>query len=543
MERNINEIEDALFQVKNLEESLKKNAQGILSSTMKEEISSLVKESLKKEVDEEDVEDDTDDESDDTDNTMDDMEGSTEDDVIDDIDYEEDDSITEPPVTPEDGDVETIDLRGEKNMDNVMRVWMSMDPNDGIIVTKDDEMINLSDKNTGKEYMISLNESEDFFGDPNEEDPFEDDEYDPNYDEYESLGIPDDMPSYKTKWHSDEDELTGFEDNEDGDYDPFEDVDYSQLEEMMGELGNSKKRREDDIMYELELNDKSEFMEDSDSDLFGDEYSEFMKDYDSDDDLMGGETLEDYDLEVDQSIFEAKKMSAKPKGVTGHGPKFKYGKTNNFEIKKQPTAFGKEGVKAKGTGKAKFEYDEDVNMDGYTEKPTKRTEKPTKRKEFKEASRTLGNGSNFRKGGLPKPRAHSKANTAINEELQLMREKNEEYRKALNLFRNKLNEVAVFNSNLAYVTRLFTEHSTTKQEKINILRRFDNIETIKESKNLYKVIKSELGSGQKSQQTIKESVQRSVERTPSTGSAVNLIESKTYENPQFLRMKDLMKKI
>jgi len=96
---------------------------------------------------------------------------------------------------------------------------------------------------------------------------------------------------------------------------------------------------------------------------------------------------------------------------------------------------------------------------------------------------------------------------------------------------------------LAYVTRLFTEHSTTKQEKINILRRFDNVETIKESKNLYKVIKSELGSGQESQQTIKESVQRSVERTPSTGSAVNLIESKTYENPQFLRMKDLMKKL
>ena len=38
-------------------------------------------------------------------------------------------------------------------------------------------------------------------------------------------------------------------------------------------------------------------------------------------------------------------------------------------------------------------------------------------------------------------------------------------------------------------TRLFTEHSTTKQEKINILRRFDNVETIKESKDLYKTIK------------------------------------------------------
>ena len=56
---------------------------------------------------------------------------------------------------------------------------------------------------------------------------------------------------------------------------------------------------------------------------------------------------------------------------------------------------------------------------------------------------------------------------SINKEVNLLREKNEEYKKALNLFRNKLNEVAIFNSNLAYATRLFTEHSTTKQEKIN----------------------------------------------------------------------------
>ena len=49
-----------------------------------------------------------------------------------------------------------------------------------------------------------------------------------------------------------------------------------------------------------------------------------------------------------------------------------------------------------------------------------------------------------------------------------------------------MNEVAVFNSNLAYATRLFTEHSTTKQEKINILDVSISVETIKESKSLYK---------------------------------------------------------
>ena len=127
----------------------------------------------------------------------------------------------------------------------------------------------------------------------------------------------------------------------------------------------------------------------------------------------------------------------------------------------------------------------------------------------------------------------------------MLREKNEEYRNALNVFREKLNEVAVFNSNLAYATRLFTEHSTTKQEKINILKRFDNVETLKESKNLYKSIKDQLSTGKETETTksINESIERTVVKTPSSGSAVNLIESKTYENPQFLRMKDLMGKI
>jgi hypothetical protein len=93
---------------------------------------------------------------------------------------------------------------------------------------------------------------------------------------------------------------------------------------------------------------------------------------------------------------------------------------------------------------------------------------------------------------------------------------------------------------LAYATRLFTEHTTTKTEKINIMRRFDNVETIKESKNLYQTIKDELGSVEKPM--VKESIVENIDRTPSKGST-NLVENKTYENPQFLRMKDLMSKM
>ena len=124
----------------------------------------------------------------------------------------------------------------------------------------------------------------------------------------------------------------------------------------------------------------------------------------------------------------------------------------------------------------------------------------------------------------------------------MLKGKNEEYRKALNMFRDKLNEVAIFNSNLAYATRLFTEHSTSKQEKINILRRFDSAETIKESKALYKTIKDEL-SGSDVRKPVTESIEKIIDTDQKSGSAINLIESKTYENPQFLRMKDIMQKL
>ena len=118
------------------------------------------------------------------------------------------------------------------------------------------------------------------------------------------------------------------------------------------------------------------------------------------------------------------------------------------------------------------------------------------------------------------------------QEVTMLREKNEEYRKALNVFREKLNEVAIFNSNLAYATRLFTEHSTTKKEKINILRRFDNVETLKESKNLYRSIKDELSKTEST--PINESVETKLNKGVSSGSSTTLIESKTYENPQFI---------
>ena len=138
-----------------------------------------------------------------------------------------------------------------------------------------------------------------------------------------------------------------------------------------------------------------------------------------------------------------------------------------------------------------------------------------------------------------KPKTSTVSETKIMKEYKELKSKNEEYKKALNVFKDKLNEVALFNTNLAYVNRLFTEHSTTKKEKMDILKRFDNAETIKESKNIYKVIKTELDNAK----PINESVERKVNKTIESSKSTNLNESTAYVDPQITAIKDLMRRI
>ena len=159
-------------------------------------------------------------------------------------------------------------------------------------------------------------------------------------------------------------------------------------------------------------------------------------------------------------------------------------------------------------------------------------------KEMGESSRTMGNGYH---GGIKSKTMYKAGNKReeMNEEVSKLKKQNGEYKKALVLFKEKLNEVAVFNANLAYATRLFTEVSTTKQEKLNILKRFDTISTLKESKNLYSTIKTEL----ETKKPVTESVVDKITSAPSSSSTQVLSEAKAYENPQFKRMKDLMQKI
>lgn len=530
-------VQEALIQMKQVEEAIAENAKGILASTMKEEINQLVKESLSEqdlEDDEVELDVDMDDEMDSDEEEM-DFDIDTDNEDEDDMDVEFDMDI--------DSDESPIDLTNASD-EEILKVFKAMGEEDGIIVKKDGDDIHLTDNDTDEEYLVKLGESE--------EDMFEEDEMEIEMD---------------NEMDSDEDEME-FEMDEEMDDQTTDDV----IDAIFanGNVDDIESEDEEEVMFEIEFED--------------DEEEEFI-DEEEDEDMMEEQDDEDEDDEdmMDESYNPRKavresKSTIKPKGVgIGSGPKFTYKDKAAGGFKEDK----KQGPKSVGTGKAKFEYKKGENMEGSskvvkaetkegdygmnkgdksktfkgdkdytTKKGDTLKRKAFEKEETKEAARTYGMGSKEGRGlrkGITNNRNYNYGNSGVkveslNSEVKMLREKNEEYRKALNVFREKLNEVAIFNSNLAYATRLFTEHSTTKKEKINILRRFDDVETLKESKNLYKSIKDSL-SKPEIKKSITESVENKLQKTVSTGSSATLIESKTYENPQFMRMKDLMSKL
>ena len=430
-------LEQALLQVQDLEEAVKANAKGILASTMKEELNDVLNESMEQEEvegnetpitedeqdmpiseqgieDEEGNDDETsinDEPADDVDPDAEDEEGEDESDDELSID-DEDEDFSLPIDSDEEGEDEVLDMTDASD-DEVLKVFKSMKPEDGIVVKRDGDNVELEDGDD--EYIIKLDDEES--------------EVEEEYNEEVSE----------------------------------EEVDESEVseEEVEEEVSEEEVSETDDTVYEIELEDVSE-------------------DSHNEEEVSEEEVSEE---EIDES-----------------------------EVSEE-------------------EVEEEVSE-----------EEESHEEEVDEAARTKSNVHGD-KGGANRAGIKSKTKYkagAINEEVETLRKQNGEYKKALVLFKEKLNEVAVFNANLAYATRLFTEHSTTRHEKLNILKRFDSVTSLTESKSTYKVIEGELGS----KQNVTESVAKSIVSTPTSSSSQEVLsETKAYESPQFKRMKDLMSKL
>ena len=416
-------IEEALLEAKSLEDALKANTKEILASTMKEEINSVVRESLNEQgIDDDELEDQNDemedelpggelgddsigdDELEGLEMELGDEEGEADAELEMELGDEEglegldDEEGSELPMELGDelgdaegmlgdleglGDEEVLDMTGELD-DDVMKVFKSMSGDDEIEVVKDEGGISLKDNQTGAEYYIKESEEEGLCAECGEE---------------------------------------GLE----------------------------------ETIYEVELDEEM------------------------------ADELTEMDIEEEADVIESTRRTRADRRRRDHKP------SNYAESKRNRKPLVKESRNRKSTKRRVTESKSNVRNESYQKLL----------KEYKE-----------------------------------LKSKNGEYKEALKVFKSKINEVALFNQNLAHATRLFTEHSTTKKEKMKILKRFDDVETIKESKSLFKSIEGELGE----KTPITESVDKKINKTIDSSKS-NLNEAKAYVDPQINAIKDLMKRI
>jgi hypothetical protein len=115
-----------------------------------------------------------------------------------------------------------------------------------------------------------------------------------------------------------------------------------------------------------------------------------------------------------------------------------------------------------------------------------------------------------------------------------------EYKTAIGKLKNQLQEVALFTSNLTYAVKLMTENSTTKDEKLDILKRFDSAKTLTESREIFNSMESLFTA---SKVTPEKTLEERVLSTNKTSGSTKLNESTAYKNPQLERMLDIIGKI
>jgi hypothetical protein len=350
-------VEEALLQMKTIEEAISENAKGILASTMKQEIGELVRESImgsKKSLKEQAQGGEQ-------------PQGSEEEGEEIEVSGEEEVEALPAPSTdngmegsPEGPTEELPPLNMTKSpMSDVMKVFKAMGDEDGFIIQKDGDYVHLKDGKSNTEYLISM--------------------------EVDEPEMPAEQPVENMA------ENTTYEL-------VFED------DSMANEMDYNEDMNMDEMYMDEMYMDEMDYNEGMGHMNMDEMYMDEM-DYNED---MG---MDEEVYEIDQESLENVVEAFKAKGKIGKL------KTNIYPSKL------KHGV---------TETDEDEISDGWMD------EEEDDDVEATEAARTYGNGS--KKGrGLRKGITPNRNLTFESRELESLREKNEEYRKALDFFRNKLN--------------------------------------------------------------------------------------------------------
>jgi len=386
---------------------------------------------------------------------------------------------------------DTYDLTGEKDYDNVIKVYKLLKDDDHVVVKKEGDSVELKDNETGAEYLIDLG---------GDDEPAEDADVDAGA-EGEDVQA--------AKLNEGEDGIAGLPDDE------FADDEFDLGSEFDGEGEDG-----------FDLDGEDDFNFDDEDGLDGeDEFSDTF----ASDELDGG---------IDNNeMFENKKTRKPMKESKEVLFEVDLGYTDNYQDKdpikglsnNEPSKSGKSWHKGVPTGTQKpwagsskdksepfgektveeeaekccpkcgkcgkectceKEVDEQTNVGGFVQQNSVTTTHTSNSNGRKARSqRTASQGAEVT--GSADPRYKAAANES--KELKAIKAENRELKKAVVELRKNLNEAYITNVNLGKITKLFLENTTSRAEKIDIVNRFSNeAKTVEQSKALYESIDREL---------------------------------------------------
>lgn len=126
-----------------------------------------------------------------------------------------------------------------------------------------------------------------------------------------------------------------------------------------------------------------------------------------------------------------------------------------------------------------------------------------------------------------------KANVIFNENKQL--------RQIVGKLRDKVEESIVVNSSMGKIVKLVMENATSQDEKVSIVKRFNNVKTVAEAQSLYETIDRELKSTNKN---INENIQSAVNGQVIAESAkTNIVETSLYQSEDLAQTVGLMERL
>jgi len=497
--KNKNTVKQAVLEAIQMKNAIKEESKNILKDMLSETVKDAIRESIEDDEEENDSYEVVDDDAQ-ADDTVEEPETDSEDEEEPESDKEEEKSKSDEDEWDnysdyQAGDENTYDLTGVEDYDQIVKVYKLMKDDDQVVVKQDGDKIELTDNETGNEYVISLgmNAEDGIEGDGEEQDVTTENIVKEDAD---IAGIPN-TDAEEIEFDESDLDLAEPESDELLDDEPRFDE---------SKKGKNVMKENKNVVYEVSLG-----------------YTDNYQDKDPIQGLSNNEP--------------SKSGKSWEKGVPTGTDKPWAGSSKDKGEPFEKTVNEEEELEECGAAPMTEEpvVDEATNVGGAVQqRSNSKSHIPNNRKEYG-----------------PKVKRHvSTADAGYDEMVESLKRENEELKKLNEAYKKQIvglkkgtrelkqniKESYVVNANLAKITRLFTENVVSQDEKREIVNRFANeAKTIEQSKALYESIDKELKKNKK-QVTLENKV-------PSNVAGSQTVNENTYKSQELLNTLDLIKRI